>query len=534
MALVNPDNMVGQFVGMSNLPVIRQIGLLLGLAASIALGVGIYSWAKEPNYVPLFDGMSGADAAQVVTILEQGNTPYRMQGSMVAVPAGKVHNLRIQLASQGLPKSSSPGYELLDEEQSFGTSSFVEKARFNRALEGELSRSIATLNSVKGARVHLAIPKKSAFLRNQQGASASVLISLFPGRKLNQAQVAGVIHLVASSVPGMDSEQVTVVDQQGNLLTGSGGSSAMAMGSEQFSFASSIEENYSQRIVDLLVPIMGAGKVRAQVTADVDFTAVERTSETFGPNNQLVRSEQTSEERRSDNSKAFGGVPGAQSNQPAAALGGDDAASGNSSAATQTSRNATRNYELDKVISHVKEAPGNIKKLSVAVLLDHRQQTNEAGDIERLPLPDEEIERLTLLVKEAVGFNEERGDSVNLMNASFLEPELMEPLAEVPVWQEPWVLDIAKQVAGGIGILVLVFGILRPVMKSLAGFGKSGGRTVNGELQLGGDQAAVGGVAQLPPGVTSYDQQVQLAQNIAGQSPKRAASVMSDWVQDGG
>lgn len=536
MALVNPDNVVGQFVGMSNLPIIRQVGLLIGLAASIALGVGIYSWAKEPNYVPLFDGMSGADAAQVVTILEQGNTPYRMQGSMVAVPAGKVHNLRIQLASQGLPKSSSPGYELLDEEQSFGTSSFVEKARFNRALEGELSRSIATLNSVKGARVHLAIPKKSAFLRNQQGASASVLISLFPGRKLNQSQVAGVIHLVASSVPGMDSELVTVVDQQGNLLTGSGGSSAMAMGSEQFSFASSIEENYSQRIVDLLVPIMGAGKVRAQVTADVDFTAVERTSETFGPNNQLLRSEQTSEERSSDNSKAFGGVPGAQSNQPAAAatLGADEAASSNTSVATQTSRNATRNYELDKVISHIKEAPGNIRKLSIAVLLDHRQQTNEAGEVERLPLPDEEIERLTQLVKEAVGFNEERGDSVNLMNASFLEPELMEPLAEIPIWQEPWVLDIAKQTAGGIGILILIFGILRPVMKSLAGFGKSAGRSVNGELQLGGEHGGPGGAPQLPPGVTSYDQQVQLAQNIAGQSPKRAASVMSDWVQDGG
>lgn len=388
MALVNPDNISGQFVGMSNLPIVRQLGLLIGLAASIALGVGIYFWAKEPNYVPLFDGMSGADAAQVVTILEQGNTPYRMQGSIVAVPAGKVHNLRIQLASQGLPKSSSPGFELLDEEQSFGTSSFVEKTRFNRALEGELARSIATLNSVKGARVHLAIPKKSAFLRNQQGASASVLISLFPGRKLNQAQVAGVIHLVASSVSGMDSAQVTVVDQQGNLLTGNGNPSVISMGSEQFTFASSVEENYSQRIVDLLVPIMGAGNVRAQVTADVDFTATERTSETFGPNNTLLRSEQTSEERSSDNSKAIGGTPGAQANQPAAAEtvpGADTAALSNTSAATQITKQATRNYELDKVVSHIKEAPGTIKKLSVAVLLDYRLQANEAGELERLP-----------------------------------------------------------------------------------------------------------------------------------------------------
>jgi flagellar M-ring protein FliF len=536
MALVNPDNISGQFVGMSNLPIVRQLGLLIGLAASIALGVGIYFWAKEPNYVPLFDGMSGADAAQVVTILEQGNTPYRMQGSIVAVPAGKVHNLRIQLASQGLPKSSSPGFELLDEEQSFGTSSFVEKTRFNRALEGELARSIATLNSVKGARVHLAIPKKSAFLRNQQGASASVLISLFPGRKLNQAQVAGVIHLVASSVSGMDSAQVTVVDQQGNLLTGNGNPSVISMGSEQFTFASSVEENYSQRIVDLLVPIMGAGNVRAQVTADVDFTATERTSETFGPNNTLLRSEQTSEERSSDNSKAIGGTPGAQANQPAAAEtvpGADTAALSNTSAATQITKQATRNYELDKVVSHIKEAPGTIKKLSVAVLLDYRLQANEAGELERLPLPDEEIERLTQLVKEAVGFNEARGDSVNLMNASFLEPEMMEPLPEIPVWQEPWVLDIAKQSVGALGILLLVFGILRPVMKNLAGNGKQGGRAVSGELQLGANQAGSGGVAQLPGGVSSYDQQVQLAQNIAGQSPKRAASVMSDWVQDG-
>jgi len=346
---------------------------------------------------------------------------------------------------------------------------------------------------------------------------------------------------VASSVSGLSSEHVTVVDQRGSLLTGSGGSSAMAMGSEQFTFASSIEENYSQRIVDLLVPIMGAGKVQAQVTADVDFTAIERTSETFGPNDAFLRSEQTSEERSSDNSKAFGGVPGAQSNQPEAEVnipGEEDGASSNSSAATQTSRQMTRNYELDKVISHIKEAPGTIKKLSVAVLLDYRQQTNDAGEVERLPLPDEEIERLTLLVKEAVGFNEERGDSVNLMNASFLEPELMEPLPEIPIWQEPWVLDIAKQSAGGIGILLLVFGILRPVMKSLVGTGKQSGAggdgTVSGELQLGADQVSIGGAPQLPPGVSSYDQQVQLAQTIAGQSPKRAASVMSDWVQDGG
>ncbi len=536
MALVNQDNVVGQFVGMSRLPVVRQVGLLLGLAVSIALGVGIYTWAKEPNYVPLFNGLTGADAAQVVTVLEQSNTPYRLQGSMVVVPASKVHNLRIQFASQGLPKSSVMGFEILNQEQSFGTSSFIERARFNLALEGELSKSIATLNSVQGARVHLAIPKKSAFLRNQVGASASVLVSLYPGQKLSQSQIAGVIHLVASSVPGMDASAVTVVDQQGNLLTGNGSSSSLALGSEQFSFASSIEENYSQRIVDLLVPVIGAGKVRAQVTADVDFTVIERTSETFGPDNTMLRSEQTSEERSSDNSKAFGGVPGALANQPEALSGvpGDEAST-NSSAATQTMRQATRNYELDKVISHIKEAPGTIKKLSVAVLLDYREQTNEAGDTERVPLADEEIERMTQLVKEAVGFNEERGDSVQLMNTSFLEPELMEPLPETPVWKEPWVLDIAKQTVGALGLILLVFGVLRPVMKSLAGIGKQGGgQALSGELQLGADQVNLSGGLALPPGVTSYDQQVTLAQSIAGQSPKRAARVMSDWVQDGG
>lgn len=532
MAEVGQNKMVGQFVGMSRLPVIRQVGLLIGLAASIALGASIYSWARDPNYVPLFDGMNGADASEVVTILEQSNTPYRLQGSVVVVPSADVHKLRIKLASQGLPKSSTRGYEMLDEEQSFSTSSFIETARYNLALEGELSKSISTLDSVKGARVHLAIPKKSAFLRNQAGASASVLVSLYPGRKLGHAKVAGIVHLVASSVPGMEPEQVTVVDQAGNLLTGNGRSSSMEMGSEQFTFASTIEESYSKRIVDLLVPVIGAGKVRAQVAADVDFTAIERTSEAYGPSNTLLRSEQTSEERKSDNSNVVGGVPGAQSNQPVPAGGGQSElqASGNTSAATQSSKQATRNYELDKVISHIKEAPGTIKKLSIAVLIDYRDQTNEAGEVERVPLPDEEIERLTQLVKESVGFSQERGDSVNLMNASFLAPELMEPLPDVPVWQEPWVLDIAKQVAGGLAIILLIFAVLRPVMKSLSSIGKGGTQTLTGELQLA--NGGGGGLA-LPSGVSSYDKQVALAQSIADQSPKRAASVMSDWVQGG-
>ena len=316
MALIDKENTVQPFTGMANLPVVRQLALLVGLAASIALGIAIVNWSQEPDYVPLYGSISQSDSAKVVQALEQRGVPYKLEGNTVAVPSEQVHQMRLQLAGQGLPGNSHQGFELLDQEQAFGTSSFMENARYQRALEGELTKSIASLDSVTGARVHLAIPKQSAFLRRRSQPSASVLVNVAPGRELQEQYVAGIVNLVASSIPGMDAEKVAVVDQRGRLLTRGPGSGGMAVGSETLRFLRQVEQDYSSRIVELLTPMLGADRISAKVSADIDFTVVEKTLESYAPD-KFLRSEQTTEEL-TRKVKAEG-VPGSLSNTPPAA-----------------------------------------------------------------------------------------------------------------------------------------------------------------------------------------------------------------------
>ena len=558
--MADQNTLLKPFDGLSQMPIVRQGGLLVGLAISIALGVGLVSWSQEPNYVPFLSDLPDREMAPVVAILDAEKVKYRLQGSTIAVPADKIHSLRIKLASQGLPKGGLRGFELLEEEQSFGTSSFLETARYNRALEGELSKSIATLDGVKNSRVHLAIPKQSAFLRNKSGASASVLVSLYPGSRLADTQIAGIVHLIASSVPNMDTDDVSVVNQKGELLTlhGGSGSSSFAASAEQRGYARNLEADYSQRIVSLLAPIVGVDHVRAQVSADLDFTTIERTSEVYGSDNTLMRSEQTSEER-STSPGAFG-VPGSLSNQPppagAIAVGDldPDAASAGSSATSdgvtpeRVSKQETKNYELDRTISHINEMSGTIQRLSIAVVLDYRDEPGAARGAERVPIPDDEIQRYTSLVQEAVGFDSERGDSINIINAPFLILPKPEAIPDIPVWQQPWVLTIGKQILAVIGVALLIFGVLRPVMSSLAAY--SGPARVRGPGQnmrgleapavagelMGGDQVALsgagGGAGQLPDTNSGYDRQIAMAQTVARDDPQRAAQVVKGWVAE--
>ncbi len=547
--MADQDALLKPFRSLSRMPAVRQLGLLIGLAFSVALGVGLVSWSREPNFVPLVTNLPEREIPAVVSVLEGEGVIYRMQGSSLLVPAGVVHNLRIKLAGQGLPKGGLRGFELLDEEQGFGTSSFLETARFNQALEGELSKSVAALDGVKNARVHLAIPKRSAFLRDRTGASASVLVGLYPGSTLSDGQIAGIVHLIASSVPNMDSDSVSIVNQKGELLTFAAGSSSsnLSVSADQRGYARNLEEDYSERILELLAPILGAGKVRAQVTADIDFTAIERTSEIYGRDNASTRSEQISEER----STASGGygVPGTLSNQPPpeGVIAGSNAVTSTAVAAPpeRVSKQQTKNYELDRTISHVNEMPGTIRRLSVGVVLDYRDQIAESGEAERVPLSDEELQRYTVLVKEAVGFSEVRGDSVNLVNAPFLSLPEPEALPDVPFWKQPWLLNVGKQVLAAVGIALLVFGVLRPVMKSLAAYsgpapGLAGqlpgldAPAMVGELQPGSGLANVGatGGAGLPGSEGDYAQQLAIAQNVAREDPRRAAQVVKGWVSE--
>jgi len=413
------ENLLNRFRNISRQPVVRQLQLLLGLAASIALGVGLVDWARAPDFAPLYSELSPGSSAEVASVLEARNINYKIdaRSGLISVPGDRLQEIRLQLAGEGLPTGQSSGFDVLNQEAGMGVSSFMEKARFDRALEQELSSSIASLDSVKAARVHLALPAQSAFVRKKNRPAASVLVSLYPGRELTDSQLAGIVHLVAFSVPGLIAEQVSVVDNKGKLLSSQNSDDHFAATKENFRYTQELEGNYVDRITRILTPILGVGAVRAQVAADIDFTVIERTSERYDPETS-VRSEQLVEEVTAD--RGARGVPGTLSNQPpetaamsAEAEGGE--AEGEGPPPARSSKREVRNYELDRTISHVRETPGTLRKLSVAVVVDYRDQLNEEGVVERVPLSEQEIAEVTTLVKEAVGFDEQRGDRANVV-----------------------------------------------------------------------------------------------------------------------
>ncbi|MEN8128909.1 MAG: flagellar basal-body MS-ring/collar protein FliF [Pseudomonadota bacterium] len=533
MAIVNTEQLASQFQGFSKLPALRQLGLMLGLAASVALGVGVVLWSQQPNYSLLYASISAADAGHVVDALDKFGITYRLDLSSNAlmVPSDKVHEIRLKLATLGLPKSDVTGLEFLDKDQSLGTSRMIETARFHRALAGELSRSIATLESVDSARVHLAIPKQSVFIRNRTKASASVLVNLHPGRKLDESRIAGIVHLVASSITGLEADEVAVIDQQGHLLTEGNVSGELARRNSRLKYNEQVEQSYVKRIMDILTPIVGTNGVRAQVTADVDFTSVEKTSETFKPDAPAIRSEQL-DERQLTGSEPLG-IPGALTNRPTA----EGPAAGGERAPVTTTKRATRNYELDRTLSHSRNVPGQIQRLSVAVVVDYRRRYNEAGKAERVPLRPEEMDYITTLVKEAVGFKAQRGDSVNVINASFVDAKEFEPLPEPPLWEQPWIFDALKQFMGVALVLILVFGVLRPVMQGLVQESKAlPAGSDHGQLPGSEDslslthQGGDGGVAAIASEDGAYQDSFQQVVAAVQEDPKRVSQVVKGWL----
>lgn len=532
-------------LGFGNLSIYRQLALMGGLAASIALGVVIVMWSQQPNYSMLYSGLSDQDSLEVINALDRAGIPHKMNGAAgtILVPADKVHQARMSLAGEGLPKGAATGFALLDKEQGFGVSQFMENARYQRALEGELSQTISSMSNVQSARVHLALPKQSAFVRDRKKPSASVMLNVYGGRPLEAGQVAAVVHLVASSVPNLSPDQVTVVDQTGKLLTIEGSSDQIRLTANQFDYRRNVEDYYTKRIEDILTPILGSNGVRAQVSADIDFTQTEQTQEKFNPDLPAVRSEQTYEDR-SNGASTVAGVPGALSNQPPgttaqAAQGqtGIDTTKGPESSV----RRITRNYELDKTISHTKYQTGVVRKISIAVVVDDKQTVADDGTVERVPRTEDELTRITALVKEAVGFNAERGDSVNVINASFAPPPTLEEPPEPGLLDKPWIWDVAKQVAAAIGVLLLVFGVLRPLLRSLVEKAPdisalpvvAQGRGETMPMAGGAGGAGQDMQAQLPA-PNNYEQRLGAVKGLASQDPKRVAQVVKTWVATDG
>ncbi len=467
-----PQTVMKPLTAFTALPMQRQIAVLGGLAMAIALVVSLALWGFKPTYQVLLPGLGERDVVEAMSVLDRHGIEHELDTATGAlmVPAKKTHEARLHLATEGLPRDTTVGFELLDQPTGLGGSSrFAEAARYQRALEGELARSIMTLDSVESARVHLALPRESVFVRERGKPGASVLLNLHPGRTLDEKRVAGIVHLVASSVPDLVPERVTVVDQRGRLLSGPGEDGALAS-SRRLEYTREIEEALRRRVHDILSPLVGEDRIRAQVTAEIDFTEVESTHEAYDPERAVLRSEQVSEEQQTGPGAA--GIPGALTNQPpdGAIVAGTGNAAGIAAPgmAGGSSRSSTRNFEVDRRISHIRETPGAIKRLSVAVVVDDRQTTNEDGETVAVPRSDEEMAHLTALVREAVGFDAERGDRVNVVNASFraTEPVDARP-AERPLWQEPWIQELARQAMAGLGLLLVILLVLRPALKPL-------------------------------------------------------------------
>ena len=525
--------------GFAAQPMTRQISLLAGFAASIALAVGLVNWASTPSYEPVYGAMAPADTAKAIDVLQTSGITYRIeQGTgLLEVPYDDVLQARMALASEGFPRNGDGvGFESLYDEQQMGLSSFMEQARYHRAVEAELARTISAMDSVSGARVHLAIAKQSAFIRRGNESTASVMVSLLPGVRLSERQLAGVIHLVASSVPNLDSDDVSVVDQAGKLISNQGEDSDFGYTSEQFRLAQQFENSLSDRIVRILEPILGVGSVRAQVTADMDFTRIESTNEIYDPTT-VLRSEQTTQDIT--NRGPGGEQPGALLPQPpqqgalaAAAAVNVEAPANN--LPDRESTKETRNYEVNKTISHTRRVPGTIQKLSVAVVVDYVLDDN--GD--RVALDQGRVDQITLLVQEAIGFSVERGDTVQVINSPFIAPDPMEPIPEPGFLEQAWVWELGRALLAIAAVLLLIFTVLRPVIRYSTSYtppvpvSPSRLESAMADASQDQDDLSLPGpvTASTEPPKPNYQQSVAMARNTAVEQPARAAYVVKNWI----
>lgn len=527
----------------------QKLAMAAALAVAIALLVGIFLWSRQPDYAVLFSNLEERDGGAIVTALQQQNIPYKFSsgGGAILVPASQVHDVRLKLAAQGLPRGGLVGFELM-ENQKLGMSQFHEQVTYQRALEGELARTIQAIAAVGSARVHLAIPKQTAFLRDEQKPTASVLVNLHAGRRLEPTQVAGIVHLVASSVPHMGNDSVSIVDQNGNLLTSKQDPlRAAGLDPTQLKYVQELEDSYIKRIEAILTPIVGPGNFKAQVTADVDFNQTEQTAETFKPNpppdQQAIRSQQSSENQTRDPGPQ--GVPGALSNQPPApatapittppapGTPGVAGAAGTQAATPLTSsRNSTTNYELDRTIQHTKMALGAIKRLSVAVVVNHRSETDPAGKSKTAPLSEQEIKQITELVRETMGFNTQRGDSLNVASSPFAAVA-KEAAPEIPLWKDPEVQDLSKEGLKYLLILaVLAFvalGIVRPLLKTVLPPPEEKEAAEPGVAEEGAEEGEEGAEVRLSPEAT-FESRVQHARDLAREDPRMVASLIKNWM----
>ncbi len=542
---------------------LRPLLLLIGIAAAVAAGVWIVLWSRGPTYSLLYANLSATEESQVVQALQSAQIPYRLDAANngVEVPAEQLDAARLKLAGQGVAQSDS--FANIDKGSGFGVSQFIENVRYQHALEQELARTIASMRQIEAARVNLAEPRQSVFISDQTAASASVFVQLRAGSVLGPEQVQAIVNLVASSVPNLSPTHVTVVDQNGQLLSGPQGDSRYALDQQNYDIARRIENDDQQRIIALLTPLVGAGLVRADVVVSLNTASREQAQELYKPNSQIVRSEQISEETSAAGAGA--GVPGSLSNEPPAparlaplpaktAAANSGKRKGGTGAAPQPtaraagsgaplapvgtvgaggpvlSRNVIRNYEIDRTLDYSREPPGQVRRLSVAVLVGYRPVKAANGKVTQVPLSAAELARITQLVKDAVGFNPARGDSVSVVNEPLTLPSVAGGrFVRVPIWERPLFLTMMKIGVGLIALLTLVLAVLRPLVRSL--FATTIAPAAALQVAHEGPQDGPGAATKdAPVKALSHEQQLASARAIVGQDPKRVAQLVRGWV----
>jgi len=536
----------------------QKILLMVAVAAVVALVVASNTWIKQADYRILFSNISERDGGSVIAALEQMNVPYQFSdsGSAILVPSSRVHDVRLRLATQGLPKGGGVGFELM-ENQKFGISQFAEQVNYQRGLEGELARTIQSIGAVQAARVHLAIPKPTVFVREELKPSASVLLNLYAGRLLDPAQIAGIQNLVSASVPNLSASSVTLIDQNGTMLSQLK-SALMDAGLDpsQIKYVREIEASAIKRIDDILSPIVGQGNFRVQVAADIDFSQNEQTAETHRPNTTppdiAIRSQQTSESASATPSAL--GVPGALTNQPPVpatapltqpnvAGTGTTAASGpalpgqlnaagvqapiNSVAQPiSTRKDSTINYEIDKTIRHTKQSVGTIKRLSAAVVVNHRKDAK--GLVK--PLADAELKQINELVREAMGFNKDRGDTVSVANAPFTAADQSDSAA-FPIWKDPEMIALATELIKYLGLAAIFYYLIAKIIVPLSKTmlqppPKPNPQTIGGNVNIIDEEVE----AQTPSAAKTLERKLEHARDLAHQDPKVVANIIKDWT----
>lgn len=537
-----PETPPGFVARLAALPMKTKVMAGVGIAALLAIVVVLAMSLKQEEYRVLFANVGEKDGGAIVEKLAQMNVPYRFSegGGTIMVPAAQVYDLRLKLSAAGLPKGSITGYELLDK-TAFGQTQGQERINLQRALEGELTRTIQSLSSVETARVHLALPNQNGFFREQQKPSASVVLTLRPGHTLDRAQLAGIVHLVSSSVPELAAKAVSVLDGDGTLLSNQD-NAAQGLDTQQLQYVREVEATYLRRVNDLLEPVLGRDNLRATVTAEVDFSQTEQTSEEFKPNQgdnaAAVRASRVSESNR-PGANVPTGVPGAVSNQPpvpaSAPINGpaqtlQAASTGTNGGNAQ--REAETRYEVDKTVRVIRGATGTVRRLNAAVVVNHRTGVDAKGKPTSTPLSQEELDKLTALVEQGIGFSKERGDSVRVVNAPFRVEKAPEA-EELPLWQQPWVLDLLRSGATPAALvlvaLIIVFTLIRPAIKAATAKPEPiVGETVD-ELVDGG--AALPGPDQLPAlEAPRSNDRLEAARKLARENPAAVANIVRGWV----